>query len=58
VDADADGRAGRRLWGAGRQLQARGFAVCGSYAMGVFEQAKAWLGEAQTLTMPHDDPHR
>ena len=39
-----------------RALQDRGLAVCGSYACGVFEQAKAWLGDAAALTAPFDDP--
>ncbi len=37
-------------------LQARGLAVCGGYACGVFEQAKHWLGDAETLLAPYDDP--
>jgi uroporphyrinogen decarboxylase len=37
-------------------LQARGLAVCGGYACGVFEQAKAWLGDAPAMTGPYDDP--
>lgn len=41
-----------------RALQARGLAVCGGYACGVFEQAKGWLGDAATLTLPYDDPPR
>jgi uroporphyrinogen decarboxylase len=41
-----------------RELQARGLAVCGGYACGVFEQAKHWLGDAGALTMPYDDPRR
>ena len=41
-----------------RALQARGLAVCGGYACGVFEQAKHWLGDAGALTMPYDDPRR
>ena len=39
-------------------LQGRGLAVCGAYACGVFEQAKDWHGDAETLTMPYDDPVR
>jgi len=39
-------------------LQARGLAVCGSYACGVFEQAKAWFGDAETLIMPFEEPDR
>jgi len=41
-----------------RALHERGLAVCGSYACGVFEQAKHWFGDAETLTMPFDDPTR
>jgi len=41
-----------------KQLQAAGYAVCGAYACGVFEQAKEWFGDAQTLTMPYEDPRR
>ena len=37
-------------------LQSRGLAVCGAYSCGVFEQAKHWLGDAETLTMPFDKP--
>ncbi len=37
-------------------LHERGLAVCGQYACGVFEQAKHWLGDAETLTAPYDDP--
>jgi uroporphyrinogen decarboxylase len=43
---------------AARELQARGLAVCGGYCCGVFEQAKDWLGDAETLTLPYDDPPR
>lgn len=39
-------------------LQSRGLAVCGGYFCGVYEHAKQWLGDEQTLTLPHDDPHR
>lgn len=41
-----------------RELHARGLAVCGGYACGVFEQAKAWLGDELTLTLPYSDPKR
>lgn len=37
-------------------LQARGLAVCGAYGVGLFEQAKHWLGDAETLLAPYDDP--
>lgn len=39
-------------------LQARGLAVCGAYFRGVFEQAKNWFGDAETLTLPFEDPAR
>jgi len=38
------------------QLRGRGLAVCGAYACGVFEQAKHWLGDAETLTMAFESP--
>ncbi|NPV49324.1 MAG: hypothetical protein HPY69_20455 [Armatimonadetes bacterium] len=37
-------------------LQARGLAVCGGYWPGVFEHAKAWLGDVRALTDPYDQP--
>jgi uroporphyrinogen decarboxylase len=40
------------------ELQARGLAVCAAYACGVFEQAKHRLGDAETLTLPFEDPAR
>ncbi|KKM98890.1 hypothetical protein LCGC14_1153440 [marine sediment metagenome] len=39
-----------------KSLQDRGLAVCGSYACGVFEQAKAWFGDERTLIMPYEEP--
>ena len=39
-------------------IQDEGFVVCGGYFCGVFEQAKKWFGDAETLTMPIDDPGR
>ena len=51
--ADADVAA---VAGSARALQARGLAVCGGYCMGVFEQAKDWLGDEAALTAPHEDP--
>ena len=39
-------------------LQERQTVVCGAYICGVFEQAKHWLGDEQTLTLPFDDPGR
>ena len=41
-----------------KRLQARGLAVCGFYACGVFEQAKHWFGDAETLIMPFEEPAR
>ena len=41
-----------------RDLQGRGLAVCGAYTCGVFEQAKKWHGDAETLIMPFEDPTR
>ena len=38
------------------ELHAQGLAVCGGYACGVFEQAKAWLGDVGTMIGPYDDP--
>lgn len=37
-------------------LHQRGLAVCGGYACGVFEQAKDWLGDVETLIGPYEDP--
>jgi len=39
-----------------RDLQARGLAVCGSYACGVYEQAKHWIGDEATMIGPYEDP--
>lgn len=41
-----------------RGIQRRGYAVCSGYHMGVFEQAKDWLGDVDTFMMPYDDPAR
>jgi len=38
------------------ELHARDLAVCGSYACGVFEQAKAWLGDEGAMVGPFEDP--
>ncbi|HOS93423.1 MAG TPA: uroporphyrinogen decarboxylase family protein [Armatimonadota bacterium] len=38
------------------RLHGRGLAVCGAYACGVFEQAKAWLGDEGALVAPFEDP--
>ncbi|MEW6752735.1 MAG: uroporphyrinogen decarboxylase family protein [Candidatus Latescibacterota bacterium] len=37
-------------------LQASGLAVCSAYAMGVFEQAKDWLGDERALVAMHEEP--
>ena len=39
-------------------LHDRDLAVCSAYVCGVFEQAKHWLGDFETLTMPFEDPDR
>lgn len=39
-------------------LHERGLAVCSGYHMGVFEHAKDWFGDFETLTLPFDDPVR
>ena len=41
---------------AAARFHERGLAVCGAYFCGVFEQAKHWIGDAETLLAPHDDP--
>jgi len=41
---------------AARSLQARELAVCGGYACGVYEQAKAWLGDEAAMVGPYEDP--
>ena len=41
-----------------KSLQERGLAVCGMYSCGVFEQAKHWFGDAETLVMPFEEPGR
>ncbi len=41
---------------AAARFHERGLAVCGAYFCGVFEQAKHWIGDAETLIAPHDDP--
>jgi len=41
---------------AAEELHSRGLAVCGAYACGVFEQAKAWLGDVGALVGPYEDP--
>ncbi len=35
-----------------------GFAVCGMYFMGVYEQAKDWIGDESTMIGPYADPER
>jgi uroporphyrinogen decarboxylase len=42
-----------------REIEAmhdRGFAVCGMYFMGVYEQAKDWIGDEATMIGPYADP--
>ena len=39
-------------------LQNRGFAVCGGYFMGVYEQSKDWIGDEATMLGPYADPQR
>jgi len=41
---------------AAHALQAEGVAACSGYAVGVFEQAKHWLGDVETLVGPYEDP--
>lgn len=41
-----------------RDIQMNGSAVCSGYHMGVFEHAKEWLGDAETLMIVYDDPVR
>lgn len=43
---------------AARAIQDRGLAVCGGYSCGVYEQAKAWLGDEATMVGPYEDPVR
>ena len=37
-------------------LHDRGVAVCGMYFMGVYEQAKDWIGDEATMVGPYTDP--
>ncbi len=37
-------------------LHERGLAVCGMYFMGVYEQAKDWIGDEDTMIGPYVDP--
>jgi len=41
-----------------RALHDRGLAVCGMYFMGVYEQAKDWIGDEATMIGPYADPER
>jgi len=41
-----------------KQFHNKKIAVCGAYVCGVFEQAKAWLGDVAALTMPYGNPDR
>ena len=45
-----------RVAAATHALHDRGLAVCGSYACGVYEQAKHWLGYEATMLGPYEDP--
>ncbi len=38
------------------QLRQEGLASYSGYVCGVFEEAKFWLGDVDTLTLPTDDP--
>ena len=53
-EADAIANCAQRV----EELKARDLAVCGAYSCGVFEQAKTWMGDVETLTMPSEDPDR
>ena len=39
-----------------RKTHEQGKAACGGYHMGIFEQAKCWLGDDATLVIPYDNP--
>ena len=39
-----------------RRLHARGLAVCGAYVCGVYEHAKWWFGEVETMVAPYEQP--
>ena len=39
-----------------KELKETEVVVCAGYICGVFEHAKAWLGDEQALTLPFDDP--
>ena len=41
---------------AARELQEREIAVCGMYCMGVYEQAKDWIGDETAMLGPYEDP--
>ncbi|MFA6108285.1 MAG: uroporphyrinogen decarboxylase family protein, partial [Candidatus Latescibacterota bacterium] len=41
-----------------RSFQEAGIAICSGYQMGIFEQAKDWLGDVETLTLPLLDAGR
>ena len=38
--------------------KASGQVVCGGYQMGIFEHAKEWFGDVDTLLMPYTAPDR
>jgi uroporphyrinogen decarboxylase len=46
----------RSLAAAARAFHDRGYAVCGMYFMGVYEQAKDWIGDESAMVAPYDDP--
>ena len=39
-------------------IQEKGPAVCGAYACGIYEQAKAWLGDEAAMVAPHEQPRQ
>jgi uroporphyrinogen decarboxylase len=44
--------------GIASRLREQGLATYSGYVCGVFEEAKFWLGDVDTLTLPYDDPAR
>ena len=47
-----------RLKSETQALHDRGLAVCGMYFMGVYEQAKDWIGDEDTMIGPYADPEK
>jgi len=41
-----------------QEMHSRGLAVCGTYFMGVYEQAKDWLGDEETMIAPYESPSK